>query len=125
MSGLLKILVVDDNEVLRDTLADILKPEYDVLTARNGTEAYEFVKSNAIDVVISDVHMANGTGIELLEWIRASHGTKPSVILITGHSDNMTEDALKKGALGVLTKPFTRKNLIEIIQKIPKPSVSA
>jgi DNA-binding NtrC family response regulator len=118
MNGKLNILVVDDDEALRETLADLLVPDYNVLSAGSGQEAYEIVKAKSIDVVLSDVCMANGTGIELLQWIRTSHGEHPTVVLITGHSQTATEDVLKFGAFAVLTKPFTRKSLIDILHSI-------
>ncbi len=124
MNGKLNILVVDDDEALRETLADLLVPDYQVQTAASGKEAYEVVKNNSIDVVLSDVCMANGTGIELLQWIRASHGARPAVVLITGHSQTATEDALKIGAFAVLTKPFTRISLIEILSSVGASQIS-
>jgi DNA-binding NtrC family response regulator len=124
MSSKLNILVVDDDEALRETLADLLVPDYQVMTAASGKEAYEIVKQNSIDVVLSDVCMANGTGIELLQWIRASHGSHPAVVLITGHSQTATEEAIKIGAFAVLTKPFTRKSLIEILISVGESPIS-
>ena len=124
MNPLLQILIVEDDEALRETLADLLMPEYCVHTAANGIEAFEMVKSIHIDVVLTDVCMANGSGIELLDWIRARHPTTPTVILITGHSQTATAEAIEKGAYCVLTKPFTRKSLIDILQSLYESKIT-
>lgn len=113
-----KILVVDDDEFLRQAIVDILEPRYSVNAACSGREAFEFVKSNPVDIVLSDVCMANGTGIELLEWIRAVHPEVPTVVLVTGYSTVTPEEAMKKGAHSVIAKPFGSQALLDAVHSI-------
>ena len=109
------VLVVDDEPILRDLMAKEFQLQgFQVKSAGSGSEAYEIVKQGAVDVVVSDIRMADGSGIELLQWTKASHPHVP-VILMTGYSGVTVEETLDMGGAGVFVKPFDRKALIECI----------
>jgi DNA-binding NtrC family response regulator len=114
----ISILVVDDDEFLRSAMLDILEPHYQVSTADCGKTAFEIVQSVPIDLVLSDVCMANGTGVELLEWIRSRDKTNPKVVLVTGYSQITPEEAIAKGAHSVISKPFGSKLLLDSVKSI-------
>ena len=69
-----KILIVDDEEMIREFLESVLKSKknYNCLTAKSGEEALEVIESEKIDLVISDVKMAGMDGIELLLEIKSN-----------------------------------------------------
>jgi len=107
MSENRQILVVDDEEDVRDTLHNVLKSmNYVPFVAGSGAEALEILKENQIDVVLSDLYMPEMDGIELLKRVRAMD-KKVIFLMITAHPTIETAvDAIKKGAYDYLTKPF-------------------
>lgn len=102
-----KVLVVDDEEDVRDTLKSVLKKlEYEPFTAAGGDEALDIIKREEIDVVLSDLYMPNMDGLQLLKRIKAEN-KKIVFLMITAHPTIETAvDAIKKGAYDYLTKPF-------------------
>jgi CheY-like chemotaxis protein len=112
------ILIVDDEEDLRDAIAfDFERKNYNVLTAANGRDAFKLVESHKIDVVLSDVRMPDGDGVELLETIKTKHAFLPVVMFITGFSDLSLEQAYNKGADAVFSKPFDRQALFDAVTR--------
>lgn len=115
------ILVVDDEAGLRKALAfDFKRRGFNVLDAGCGNDAFEIVRNNRIHVVLSDVRMPNGDGIELLDKIKAIDPEIPVVMFITGFADLSLEDAYNKGADAVFSKPFDRKEVIATVIKAIK-----
>ena len=113
-----KILVVDDNDVLRGALKLSLEQDgYNVTVAENGRVAQEIVGLESYALVISDIRMAPVDGITLLRHIK---NTKPvPVILMTGFSDLVeANSAVSLGADGFLAKPFKSEDLTAILEKI-------
>jgi two-component system response regulator PilR (NtrC family) len=113
-----KILVVDDEQSMRDFLAIMLKKEgYDVVAAKSGHDAIKAVQSEIFDLVISDVKMSGMDGIEVLKAVK---DTSPDtvVIMITAYASAETAvDAMKLGAYDYITKPFKVDEIKLIIQK--------
>ncbi len=101
------ILVVDDEEEVRDTLQHVLKSlNYIPHVAANGKEALDILNKEKIDVVLSDLYMPEMDGIELLKRVRASKN-RVVFLMITAHPTVETAvEAIKKGAYDYLTKPF-------------------
>ena len=118
MSKNVQILVVDDDDFLREAIVEILEPHFSVKSAQSGKAALEVVKANSIDIVLSDVSMPNGTGIELLAWIREMNPSSPVVVLVTGYSTMTPEEAIKRGAYAVIPKPFGSRVLLDAVNKI-------
>jgi DNA-binding NtrC family response regulator len=113
-----RILVVDDEEGMRELLAEYLRAfGYDVTLAENGREALGLYSKGKFDVVVSDLMMKPVNGMELLgELIK----TDPDVlfIMVTGYpSIGSAMEAIKKGAKDYLSKPF---NIDEIKLKIER-----
>jgi CheY-like chemotaxis protein len=110
------ILVVDDvpgfREVLVDEFGDLGAT---VLEAENGTVAFEIIQSQRVDAVVSDIRMPGGTGLELLDNIKAINPKLPVVMLITGYSDLSVEDAYFKGAAALFSKPCDLDSLVAAI----------
>src|SRR5512142_111352 len=102
-----KILVVDDEQSLRDFLAIMLKKEgHDVVTAENGTHALKAVQAEIFDLIISDVKMPGIDGIEVLKNVKEV-SPETVVIMITAYATAETAvEAMKLGASDYIIKPF-------------------
>jgi len=113
-----KILIVDDELNMRLVLTAMLKKEgYEIASAADGSEALSILKSGPIDAVITDLKMPNVDGMELLDHMNDKHPAIP-VIIITAHGTVATAvEALKKGALDYITKPFDLDELKNVISK--------
>ena len=102
-----KILVVDDEEMLRERMKKLLELEdYEVLLAENGLRGLELFQAKRPDLVVTDLKMPGMDGIELLEQIKATD-TDVEVFVITGHGGiESAIKALKSGAFDYVTKPI-------------------
>ncbi|TYB88610.1 response regulator transcription factor [Oceaniovalibus sp. ACAM 378] len=108
MSSLKKILLVDDDDDLRDALSEqlVMTEDFDVFEAVNGAEALEKVKAGLFDLVILDVGLPDTDGRELCRLMR-KQGVKCPTIMLTGHdSDADAILGLDAGANDYVTKPF-------------------
>jgi DNA-binding NtrC family response regulator len=116
-----KVLIVDDELNMRLVLAAMLKKEgYNVMSAADGREALQVLKAGKIDVVVTDLKMPNLDGMGLLNSITEQYPEVP-VIMITAHGTVATAvEALKKGALDYITKPFELDELKNVISKAIK-----
>jgi CheY-like chemotaxis protein len=113
------LLIVEDENDLREPLVE----EFENLGCRvfeacNGADAFEIIKKEKIDAVISDIRMPGGDGIELLKNIKSIHHACPVVMLITGFSDLSKEDAYHLGAEAILSKPFDLDEIDLAVQRI-------
>ena len=108
MSTLRKILLVDDDDDLREALSEqlVMTEDFDVFEARTGAEGMEKAKAAAYDLVILDVGLPDTDGRELCKRLRKA-GVKCPVLMLTGHdSDADTILGLDAGANDYVTKPF-------------------
>jgi DNA-binding NtrC family response regulator len=114
----LKVLVVDDETVIREGLKRILGGAgYQVEALAQGHRAIERLQSEPFDLVISDVKMPGMSGIEVLKAIRVLQPQVP-IIMITGYSTVDTAvEALKNGAVDYIAKPFTPEHLLAKISQ--------
>ena len=116
----LKILVVDDDPIMRSLLSKKLsKADYEVETAENGVEAVQMIATHFYDVVLTDLMMPGGVdGIGVLESAKENN-IKTEVVLITAHGsmDNAIT-AMKKGAGDYLQKPINFEELCLRLEKI-------
>ncbi len=108
MPKLNKILLVDDEDDLREALSEqlVMTDEFDVFEAANGAEAMEQVRAGQFDLAILDVGLPDTDGRELCKRMRKA-GFKAPVVMLTGHdSDADTILGLDAGANDYVTKPF-------------------
>lgn len=113
-----KILVVDDEQDVRETLESVLANlEFDPVVAPGGREAMEVIRREKVDIVLSDLYMPEMDGIELLKRVKAEN-KNIVFLMITAHPTIETAvDAIKKGAYDYLTKPF---HIEEVKMKIDR-----
>ncbi len=116
-----KILVIDDEAVIREGLRQALTMEgYQVTVAQNGKVGMEKLQKESFSVVISDLKMPIMGGIEVLKTISVLQPNVP-VIIITGFATvDSAVDAMKNGAFEYLTKPFLPDQIIEKVQAAVK-----
>lgn len=111
----LSILVVDDEDGLREAVSMTLKSRgAQVTQAGGGRSAFELLKTAKFDWVVSDIRMPDGDGIALLAQIQTLPQNIPKVILVTGYADVTPDQALNQGAFALLPKPFPRQSLINL-----------
>ena len=112
-----KILVIDDEKSIRNTLKDVLEYEkYEVDLAEEAPEGIELFSQGAYDVVLCDIKMAKMDGIEVLQKLQEISTDVP-VIMISGHGNIDTAvDAIKKGAFDFLEKPLDLNRLLITIR---------
>ena len=113
-----RILVVDDEEVVQNLLQRILtEAGYDVTTAADGEEALFAVSQGEVEVVLLDIKMPGMSGIEVLGKL-TTDWPDICVIVVTAVVDTQTAvEALKMGAYDYVTKPFNRGNVVRKVQE--------
>lgn len=117
-----KILVIDDEEIIRKTMKKLLElDDYEIFTAENGPKGLDIFRAEGPEVAVVDIKMPGMDGIEVLKTIRAESETT-QVILVTGHGGVDTAiQALREGAFGYLQKPVEYDELeIEIRKALEK-----
>lgn len=116
------LLVVDDEADLREIVSSELEfMGATVFQAENVSAAKLIVNSQKIDLIVSDIRMPGGTGIDLLNYIKSKSKDVPPIILITGFADITIEDAFNQGAEALLSKPFKLEELIQMAIKLTSP----
>ena len=115
----LNILIVDDEDVVRDTLTAIMtylghKPE----SAMDGLLGKDMMQQKKFSAAFVDLRMPGIDGMTLLKWARETHPELP-IIIMTGHGDDESRDeAMKSGAYAFLTKPFSIKKIKKLAIEI-------
>ena len=111
-----RILVIDDDEVIRSLFKETLGEQgHTVVTASNGAEGIEFVKRWDFGLVFLDLKMPDIDGAELIKQLRSIKPRLP-VTIITGYpGSEMMEKAFKQGPFGVMDKPFDAADIIAAV----------
>jgi len=106
------ILVVDDEEAIREVVSSMLESRgYRCAAVSNGKAAQEYVLKQTPDLVLSDMIMPEMDGIRLLDWLR-SHDSEIPVIMVTAIHDISTAlEAIRRGAYDYILKPFEKDQL--------------
>ena len=113
------ILVIEDDEIMREALAEWLKTAgYAVRTAADGSDGLAAVNSALPALVVTDIHMPGTSGVIVINEMRRRHPQVP-VIAISGlfHSGHGldADAAIAQGAARALAKPFTRRQLLQVV----------
>ena len=113
-----KILIVDDEPSIREFLAQILSEHYQILFAKNGTEAFEIAKNKKPTIILLDIIMPGKNGIETCREIRNDPTTKsiPVIMLTALNDSNQRTQAFLSGADDYITKPFNPDELIARVE---------
>jgi len=119
MSTHLKMLCVDDNADLRESLADQFKMEnFDVDTAEDGDIAVEKIKNNHYDIILLDVKMPRMDGMTVLKKMKTLN-KNPHVIMLSAVNDVPTAmECVKLGAKDYISKPYEPEELLHVVIKV-------
>ncbi|MFN2499398.1 MAG: response regulator [Pyrinomonadaceae bacterium] len=108
-----KILLVDDDETIRETLYELLSQDYFCQTAETAEKAFARLEADQYDVVLTDISMPGLSGLELLGHVRQKFPDTP-VIIISGIGDQEhAQGLIRLGAFDFLIKPFS----LEVVEK--------
>lgn len=108
-----KILIVDDEPALRQTLARILqRAGYEVTTAESGAQALAFLETTSFDLIYLDIRMPELSGLDILEMIRTDHPNIPAVLFTAQPDLSSAVEALRCGAVDYLLKPLKPELLL-------------
>lgn len=119
MSDKKSILVVDNEQSIREILGNVLKGRgYNVVMAEDGYKAIDKVKKVSFVITFLDIRMPGINGVETLKEIKKI-SPETRVAMMTGYPDkNLVKEAIKQGAYTVIYKPFDRKKVITIVEKL-------
>ncbi len=128
MSESLRILVVDDDDGMGQTLRDILKYKgYEVEIARSGADALTKVEASLnpsqarpFDCVLSDIRMPGLNGVETYKAIRAKQPDLPVVLMSAYLDDDLVKEGLAAGAMAALTKPLNLDLVLDLLSHLAK-----
>jgi DNA-binding NtrC family response regulator len=114
------ILIVDDDEVIRDTLCELLSQDYTCQTADTAEVALAKLEAQPFDVVVTDISMPGLSGMEFLRMVLELYPSTP-VIMASGLSDEeQAQSTIEQGAFDYLLKPFRLEVVEESVRRAVK-----
>ncbi len=113
------ILVAEDEEIERKLLVEVLETlGYEVAQAKNGSEALNIMTQKPVDLILTDIHMPEINGLELLRRVREQGNNLP-VIVMTGFDAKEAEKSTKLyNAAALLLKPFRLQELKDLLESL-------
>lgn len=119
-----KLLIVEDEKIIRQGIKSIVMrsnvPIEEIILCKNGEEAYEIVRDNQIDVMITDIRMPKKDGITLVKEIQSLKAV-PKVIVISGYDDfSYAVELMRYGAKEYLLKPIERDKINAVLEKLER-----
>lgn len=112
-----KILIVDDELAIRESLRMILQQDYEVLAVSSGAEALEKMREGGIDLVLLDVIMPGLDGIQLLERMKSEYDI-PVIMITAANTVKTAVQAMRLGAYDYIPKPFDVDEIKIVVQKV-------
>lgn len=123
MQRKIRILVIEDEQAIREGLVDVLLfHHYDVATAATGPEGLEMALSGKFDLILLDIMLPGLDGYEICDRIRASDREQPIIMLTAKTSDDAIVQGLKLGADDYVQKPFSIQQLVLRIEAVLRRS---
>ncbi len=115
----MKILVVDDSRAMRRIVSRTIRQAgfegHEIIEAENGREALEMVKAQKPDLILSDWHMPEMTGIEFLTALNTEGIEIPFGFVTSESTKEMVDLATDGGAMFLLAKPFTTEDMAQVL----------
>ena len=113
----MKILVIDDEQSIRNAMKDILSYEgHEIMVAEKGKEALKMVETTPFDLVFCDIKMPGMDGVEVLEKLQQHHPELP-VVMISGHGTiEVAVDCIRKGAYDFIEKPLDLNRILVVLR---------
>jgi len=111
-----RILIVDDEKSITVTLDLVLSDAgFEVLTAESFAESIKVLRETSVDVVITDLRLSDGSGIDLITHIKSEAPDSEVILMTADGSVDITIEAIKRGAYYYLEKPFTSDRLLALV----------
>ncbi|MFW5768890.1 MAG: response regulator, partial [Spirochaetota bacterium] len=119
-----KMLVIDDEQVVIDSISKSFADEdYEITGTKSPEMALDLIRENTYDVILCDWNMPGIDGMEVISQIE-KHSPESTVLMISGYpSVDRATEAMKRGALDFLPKPFTPEELKEAVLKAEKKKI--
>ena len=111
------VLLVDDEEPVRESLELLLEERYHILQAQSGEQALRLLKKSQVDLVILDVTMPGMGGITTLEKITQMPNAPEVIMLSASDSARLGAQSVKTGAFDYIPKPFNSDELLEVVRR--------
>ena len=115
----MKILVVDDSRAMRRIVSRTIRQagyeDHAIIEAESGQEALELTRAEKPDLILSDWHMPEMTGIDFLRALNAEGVEIPFGFVTSESTDEMVDMAAEAGALFLLAKPFTAEDMAQVL----------
>ncbi len=113
-----KILVIEDDETVRDVLHSFLREKgYEVTIARNGETGLDMVRTEKFDIVLTDLVMPGITGMDILKEVAAARINIPVIVMTAFGTVQTAVEAMRHGAFDYITKPFNLDELLIVLNK--------
>jgi len=114
-----RVLVIDDEEPVRRVLRQTLeRAGYEVLEAENGLGGTALLRSESVDLLVTDLVMPEQEGIETLKWVHEAHPALPVLVISGAVPAEFLSAASKLGASGTLSKPFAPEALLDQVRQL-------
>ncbi|TKJ32774.1 Fis family transcriptional regulator [bacterium (candidate division B38) B3_B38] len=114
-----RILIVDDEAIMRDSLNDwLMEDGYEAVAVEDGQKAIEIVRSQPFNVVLCDLKMPGMDGIETMRKIKEINKDLPVIIITAYATVNTAVESMKQGAYDYIVKPFDPEEVSHVIRKI-------
>ena len=120
---MLKVMIVDDEPFIAQGLQVLInwkRQNFEIVKiAENGQEAFDYLKENEIDLVITDIKMPIMNGVELLQKVKEEKVSDAYFVILSGYNDfKYARDAMRYGCLDYLLKPIKKEELLAILRKV-------
>jgi CheY-like chemotaxis protein len=116
-----RILIADDDRLVRESLCEVLDAFGAVTVADCGASALAEMRRHSVDLLVSDVDMPDLTGFQLLEWVRSQPPPAPAgaVLLLSARADDaLAHRAMAAGAVAMLAKPVAVAHITALVSNV-------
>lgn len=113
-----RILIVDDEPLIIEVLAEHFKSKYEIESAMNGTDALAAVLRQRPDLMLLDINMPRMNGVEVLKDVKKIDDSITVIMVTANEQVSLAADALKSGAFGYVPKPFDFRYLDHMVATI-------
>jgi two-component system response regulator AtoC len=111
------LLIVDDDNLVRDMLHELLSASHDCHTADRAEQALAYLDVETYDAVLTDVSMPGLSGRELLRYIQAKHSATPVIVISGMASESDAREIIDAGAFAYFAKPFQLAEIEETVNR--------
>jgi CheY-like chemotaxis protein len=110
------LLITDDDHDFRETVRLVFEPRFRTITAGDGQEALDIVRSQEVHLVLLDMHMPRLTGLETLRRVKQFKSRLPCILISAGLDEALVRQAELAQAFSVLAKPVSRRELTGTVE---------